>query len=173
MTGKLVDLTIGLDGKQRVTIQLNEDFRQRYDDLRDQTLAVEIKKYRPRRSLDANAYAWVLMDKLAAKMGLTKAEVYRQMIHDISGVSQTVCVKNKAVDALISGWSHNGIGWFAETFESKIEGCTNVILYFGSSSYDTRQMSALIDKIVQDCKAVGIDTATPDEIARYKEEWKP
>ena len=58
-------------------------------------------------------------------------------------------------------------------FQSKLPGCTNVILYYGSSSYDTEQMSSLIDLLVDDCKAQGIETATPDELARYKEEWKP
>lgn len=47
-----------------------------------------------------------------------------------------------------------------------------MILYFGSSSYDTVQMSRLIDLLIEDCKAQGIETATPDEIARYKEEWR-
>lgn len=172
MTGKLVDLTIGLDGKQRVTIQLNEDFRQRYDDLRDQTLAVEIKKYRPRRSLDANAYAWVLIDKLASRLRLPKVEVYRDLIKSIPGVSQTVCIKTDAVDALVSGWGHNGLGWTCDTYPSKIKGCTNVILYYGSSTYDSKQMSDLIDLLVEDCIAQGIETATPDELAKYKDEWK-
>ena len=55
--------------------------------------------------------------------------------------------------------------------ESKLPGCVNVVLYYGSSTYDTAQMSRLIDNIIQDCKAQGIDTRTPEEVARMKEEW--
>ena len=54
---------------------------------------------------------------------------------------------------------------------SKIPGCTNVVLYYGSSTYDTKQMASLIDAVVEACKSVDIDVATPDEIAKYKEEW--
>ncbi len=54
---------------------------------------------------------------------------------------------------------------------SKIEGCVNVVLYYGSSTYDTKQMSSLIDQLIFDAKELGIETATPQELARYKEEW--
>ena len=87
-------------------------------------------------------------------------------------MSQIVCVQDKAVDALRKGWEHNGLGWFAETTPSKIEGCTNVILYYGSSTYDSRQMAALIDHIVQDCKALGIETMTPAEVAAIERQWE-
>ncbi len=65
MKGRLLDLAFGRDGKQRVTVELDEDFREGWDALHDGEVAVEIKKYRKRRSLDANAYAWVLIDRLA------------------------------------------------------------------------------------------------------------
>ncbi|MEF9865506.1 MAG: hypothetical protein RR814_03615, partial [Oscillospiraceae bacterium] len=61
--------------------------------------------------------------------------------------------------------------WTSETTDSKLEGCTNVILYYGSSVYDTAQMARLIDNIVQDCKAVGIETKTPEELQILKERW--
>lgn len=173
MRGKLKDLTFGAHGEQYLTITVNQDFRSEYDALKDMDVDVQIKKYRKPRSLDANGYAWVLIDKLAAKLNMTKIEVYRELIRNIGGVSETVCVKSEALEALQSGWSRNGLGWFSEEFPSKLEGCTNVILYFGSSSYDTAQMSRLIDLLVEDCKAQGIETATPDELARYKDEWKP
>lgn len=172
MKGRLLDLAFGRDGKQRVTVELDEDFRESWDALHDGEVAVEIKKYRKRRSLDANAYAWVLIDRLADKLRMAKTDVYRELIRNIGGVSQTVCVQDKAVQDLISGWSHNGLGWFAETMPSKLAGCTNVILYYGSSSYDSAQMSALLDLLIDDCKAQGIETTTPEELAKYKEEWK-
>lgn len=173
MKGRLIDLTVGMDGKQRVTVALDGDMRETFSELHAEDIEITVKKYRKKRSLDANAYTWVLIDKLAAKLSIPKADVYRELIRSIGGVSQTVCVMNKAADALIDGWKHNGLGWFAETFPSKIDGCTNVILYFGSSTYDTKQMSDLIDHLVEACKVQGIETATPEEIARYKTEWRP
>lgn len=133
---------------------------------------VTVKPKRKKRSLDANAYAWVLLDKLAEKLAIPKTEVYRQYVREIGGNSETVCVREKAADKLIDGWCRNGIGWLTERTASKLEGCVNVILYYGSSTYDTRQMSRLIDMIVHDCKEHGIETMTPFELDALKERWK-
>lgn len=81
-------------------------------------------------------------------------------------------MQDKAVDNLRDWWEHNGLGWLTETFESKIPNCTNVQLFCGSSAYDTAQMSRLIDNIVQECKAQGIETMTPEKLDRLKEAWK-
>ena len=130
-----------------------------------------IKKFRKGRSLDANAYYWTLCDKLAPFVNLSKEEIYRNHIKNIGGNNDMVCVQNKGVDNLCSGWQKNGIGWVTETMPSKLEGCTNVVLYYGSSTYDTEQMSRLIDLCVQDCKAVGIETMTPQELEALVERW--
>ena len=130
-----------------------------------------IKKFRKGRSLDANAYYWTLCDKLAPFVNLSKEEIYRNHIKNIGGNNDMVCVQNKGVENLCSGWQKNGIGWVTETMPSKLEGCTNVVLYYGSSTYDTAQMSRLIDLCVQDCKAVGIETMTPAELEALVERW--
>ncbi|MEG1011013.1 MAG: hypothetical protein RSD27_09665 [Ruthenibacterium sp.] len=137
----------------------------------NRTYTAELKEYHARRSLDANAYFWVLCDKLAVATNLPKTELYRNAIRDIGGNSETVCVRNEAAGKLADGWTRNGIGWFCEAGESKLSGCTNVTLYYGSSTYDTKQMARLIDNIVQDCEAVGIETKTPEELARLVREW--
>ena len=147
---------------------------------------IEVKQYRKKRSLDANAYCWVLIDKLAEIMFKNlksyeqqqtteekiKETIYKNAIRDIGGVSEIVCVKNDAVNKFRLGWEHNGLGWQTEILKSKFADCTNVIVYYGSSAYDTSQMSRLIDNIVQDCKAAGIETMTPAELEVLKQEWK-
>lgn len=132
----------------------------------------EIKEQRKKRSLDANAYFWVLADKLAAATGEKKEDVYRRAIREIGGVSDTVCVTDKAAQKLMDIWSGRGLGWFCESFPSKIPGCTNVILYSGSSTFDTKQMARLIDNVIQDCDAVGIETMTPKERALLLDNWE-
>lgn len=175
VTGKIVGANIDFQtGKPTISFEVNEknDFKLMVDELRErEKLTIEVKPYRERRSLDANAYFFVLVDKLAEKLNTTKEEIYRNSIKEIGGVSETICVRDKAVKRLCESWSKNGLGWQTDTFPSKIEGCTNVILYYGSSTYDTAQMSRLIDNIVQDCKAVGIETRTPDEIANLLSMW--
>ena len=171
MKGKLKDLAFGREGEQIITLTTKTDCREWFDELKADPVDFEIKKHRKKRSLDANAYAWVLMDKIASKLSLSKIEVYRESIRDIGGVSQIVCVQDEAVDKLRQGWERHGLGWQTDTMPSKIEGCTNVVLYYGSSMYDTKQMSVLVDKIVQDAKELGIETDTPEQIERYKSEW--
>lgn len=130
-----------------------------------------IAKAKKKRSLDANAYFFVLADKIAAVTGIPKTEVYRNAIKEIGGNCDTVCVMEKAADALCAGWERNGLGWVTERFPSKIKGCVNVNLYYGSSTYDSAQMSRLIDNAVQDAKALGIETMPPHKLDAMMEAW--
>lgn len=144
---------------------------------------IDMVKLKTKRSLDANAYMWSLCDKIAKKISLkheqhntgivyTKEDIYKRQIKDL-GIFEIVPIKNEAVDAYIKKWNKHGLGWIAEIVsESKIKGYTNVITYFGSSSYNTAEMSRLIDGVVQDAKQLGIETATPEQLALMKEEWK-
>lgn len=168
---RLLDLSMGLNGRQRLTIELDSDFRSEFDDLHDVEVDVKVTKHRVKRSLDANAYAWVLVDKIAQKRRMSKAEVYRNAIREIGGVSEIVCIQNRAVKTMKDVWTRNGIGWQVEEMESKIEGCTNLILYKGSSVYDTKQMSALIDSLVQDARSIGIETRPQWEIDSLLKEY--
>lgn len=176
ITGSITDVNIDfVSGIPKVTLSINEKtaFLQGYDELKDlEKLSIEIKPYRKRRSLDANAYCWKLINELAECLNKSPKEIYREAIRDIGGNSEIVCVKNAAVKKLRQGWSKNGIGWQSETFPSKLDGCTNVILYYGSSEYDTKQMSQLIDIIVRECKEQGIQTETPNRIAELKSLWE-
>jgi hypothetical protein len=175
ITGKIEDIAVDYkSGVPRVTISVNErnTFLQGIDDLKElEKLSVEIKPFRNKRSLDANAYCFVLIDKLAEKLNIPKEEIYRKAIKEIGGVSSIVCVKDDAVENLRTHWSGMGLGWQTDVMPSKLDGCTNVILYYGSSTYDTEQMSRLISNIQQDCEAVGIETKTPNEIANLLSLW--
>ena len=132
----------------------------------------EIKEFQKRRSLDANSYAWVLCDKIAEKLKSTKEQVYRKMIKEV-GVFTTVCSQKNAVADLLKGWEKHGIGWIAENVgASKINGCDNVMLYYGSSTYDTKEMSRLIDELITVAQGLGIETKTPDEIAQMMSLWE-
>lgn len=137
-------------------------------EMHGKTCDVEIKEHRAKRSLDANGYLWVLLDKLSAVLNIPKIEVYRSFIKDIGGNNHTGCFQDFAVKKLCQDWGRNGIGWVSETTPSKIKGCTNVILYYGSSTYDTAQMSRLINLVVDECKAQGIETMSPDELSKLE-----
>lgn len=169
MTLQTDSITYGADmGGEFIAVHTNKakDLLPRIEQGKQYT--VEIKEYRPKRSLDSNGYLWLLCDKIAERIGISKVEVYRKAIKEIGGNSDTVCVLEKAADALCNGWEHNGLGWITERFSSKIDGCVNVTLYYGSSTYDSRTMSRLIDSLIEDAKELGIETMTPQELARLE-----
>lgn len=171
MTGKLKDLTINRDGSQNITLTVQSDFRETFDELFDGEIDVEIKKHSKRRSMDMNNLCWALIDQIAAKLQKKKSEVYREAIKDIGGVSEIYCGKDAAIEKLASDWTSRGLGWQAVTEKSKLPGCTNITLYYGSSVYNTQQMSALIESLIQDCNALGIPTMAQKEIDRALELW--
>lgn len=158
-------LTFEADGNTQTLFKM-------FDELRNAPkLTCKVGKFRERRSLDANAYCWTLIGKIAEKTNVSNSEIYRAAIKEIGGNCDVVCVKTEAVEALCNGWTRNGLGWQTDTMPSKIEGCTNVVLYYGSSSYDTAQMSRLINIIVQDCLDLGIETRSPEEIESLLRAW--
>jgi len=132
----------------------------------------ELKEKRKDRSLNANNYFWVLCGKLAAILRLTPEEIYRQYIPNIGDNYAIVPIMDSAIDTWSTNWSRKGVGWVCESLgKSKLDGYTNVVCYYGSSVYDTRQMSRLIDMVVHDCKSQGIETMTPTELDALKARW--
>ena len=140
---------------------------------KEKKYVADIKEYRERRSLDANAYMWVLVGKLSGKLGLPPEEIYRAAIRDVGDNYEVMPVRNDALERWKAIWQSNGLGWLCEEIgPSKLDGYTNVRNFYGSSAYDKAQMSRLIDNVVQDCKAQCIETLTPAELARLTEEWR-
>lgn len=130
-----------------------------------------IKQHRKKRSLDANSYLWVLCQKISEVLHSTKEEIYIRHIRDV-GQFEILPIREDAVETWIRNWNSRGLGWVAELQDdSKLQGYKRVINYYGSSVYDTREMSVLVDSVVQEAKEQGIDTMTPDEIERLKSEW--
>lgn len=130
---------------------------------------LRLLKPKKKRSLDANAYMWVLCDKIASKIEQTKDFVYRTAIKQV-GVFTDILADTDAAEALINGWEHNGTGWVAEIVDGTADQKT-VRLYYGSSTYDSKQMARLIDEIIEYCKDFEIEYLSPDELERMKAAW--
>ena len=137
---------------------------------KDIELKISVKK--KKRSLDANRYMWHLCGEIAMALHTTRNEVYIGAIKE-AGVSELHLVMDEAVAAMIERWNQMGLGYIAEVaYKSKKNpGSTAMILWYGSSSYDTKEMSRLIDYISDEAKGIGIETMTPDELAELKAAW--
>ena len=136
-----------------------------------QEIDIDLKKHREKRSLDANALCWVVCQELAEALKITKVEVYRRAIRDV-GVYTPLPIRDDAVDAFCSNWSQGGIGWFAEkTDKSRTKGYTLVFAYFGSSTYDTQQMSRLIDWLIDEAQQIGLILKAGPDLEKYAKEY--
>lgn len=154
-----------------VSFLTSEDIRSLYEDLKDKDIEVTAKRYRKRRSLSANAYAWVLIDQVATKMYLPKETVYKSYIENIGGNTGTLTIEDEAVDMFCRSWESRGLGWLTETSPSGWGGYTDIIFYYGSSVFNTEQMARFIDLIIQDCRSLNIETKDPNDIASLLEAW--
>lgn len=145
--------------------------RQFAETMQEKLYDADLKIHREKRSLDANSYLWVICQKIAeAVRNITKEEIYRDAVKH-AGQFQPLVIENDAVETFVHKWGGHGIGWFAEKADDGAAGYTQIIAYYGSSVYDTREMSILLDYIINEAQDLGIETATPDEIARMKSLW--
>lgn len=126
----------------------------------------EVTEYHPKRSLNANAYAWALINKIADATRKSKEEVYLQMLKDY-GQSEFVSVRS---DINVKGY----FKYYEEYGKGHVEGreFTHYKVYKGSSEYDSKEMAILIDGIVQEAKALDIETRTPAEIEQMIKEME-
>lgn len=123
----------------------------------------EIIKKRKKRSKNANDYCWELCEKIAEKVHLPRIEVYRQCIRDYGKTDILVAATRTAAEDMVAAWSAFGLGWQAEIFDFDNAGF-RICVYYGSSSYNTQEMSMFIEGIKQECQQLGIETLSPEEL---------
>ena len=139
---------------------------------KDRLYDLEVKEHKKKRSLDANAYAWVLINKIADALRITPIEVYRQAIQNVGGNYEVIPIKEEAAAHFKQVWEAQGLGWpCVDMGKSKLEGYRNLRAYYGSSTYSTVQMSQLIENLVQDCIALGIEVKSEEELASLMGAW--
>jgi hypothetical protein len=168
--GHLVGATRNLTtGKYNITFELDEGNIKDLDRISgNKELMVQAKVHRNKRSLDSNAYAWVLMQKIAEATGLDKWDVYLNCLQRYSRAFTHVIVKPNAIDRLKELYRV-----CIDLGEVTVNGKTGhqLQVYFGSSTFDTKEMSVFIDGIVSECKDLEIELLPPSEIERMKKEW--
>lgn len=175
-TGKITNISRDWKtNRLNITFSLNEKVEGEIDKIKDcEKLSIRAVRFRKKRSLDANAYMWVLCQKIAEVMNVSSFAVYQKAIMD-KGVSEPLKLSRKALNTLLAHQEDEKALFrgFREFSSETVDGMeyVKVLAYFGSSTYDTKQMSILIDSIVCEAKELDIETETPEEIERMKKEW--
>ena len=128
-----------------------------------------MEKKRKKRSLDSNAYAWVLMQKIAEATHSDKWEVYLRCLQRYSRAFTFVIVKPNAVEK-----AKDLFRTYVDLGEVKVNGNEGhqLQVYYGSHTFNTKEMSVFLDGIVSECKELGIETIPPDELERMMRGWK-
>lgn len=158
-----------VNGKVEISFTTDKSILKQFNDVKDdKELTVQVKEYRQKRSLSQNSYMWVLLDEIAKAVNRSKEDIYKELVKDY-GVFEILPLKDDAVKRFNHNWSKNGLGWFTEIIgKSKLKGYTNLIAYYGSSTYDTQEMNRLLDAVVNECQELGIQTMTLSEIMLLK-----
>lgn len=151
-----------------ITLEVEEEPRL-YDELKDKELSIEIKKFKKKRSLDANAYCWVLCTKIAEALKTSKDEVYEEMIQrysefdkDDDGYITVTMLSRIPIDKLGGHWREIG----------QRNEFTSYMRLVGSSEMDSGQMAHFLDGVVSEAKELGIETETPEELERMASLWR-
>lgn len=137
--------------------KLVADFRKN-----EKPLELTLKQARKRRSVDANAFMWVLCQALAEVLQTSKEAVYRSFVRDYGQFYTTTC-STEDVIGITRAWAKNGTGWVSE-YTNNFDGTATVLLYPGSSTYDSKQMSRLIDALCAECEDLGLTVQIPPEV---------
>lgn len=126
----------------------------------------EIKEYKPKRSRNANNYAWLLLTKIADVLRLDKEEVYLDMLKHY-GQSEMVSVLSE-ID--VKGY----FKYYEKVGETVLNGkeFSHYKIFKGSSEYNSKEMAIFVDGVVQEAKQLDIDTITPAELDKLKQMWK-
>ena len=162
-----VKLLLSLPNSQQNAITaLQADIKACLHKKPEQLFTADIDRFSQSRSLDANSYMWVLLDKIARAIESTKEEVYQEIVKRV-GVWDIFPIKDIAVDDFIKRWNAQGIAYYAERLDnSKLQGYIKVMCYYGSSCYTRAEMARLINEIITQAKELGIETITPAEKER-------
>lgn len=171
---KLHDISYGADGKQRMTFTLD----QRVDatSLQDKDLRLKAVRWTEKRSLNANAYFHVLVDKIADVTRESHTEVHNQLIADYG---QVEVIDNHLMPVIIRedvDWRRLDTLHVRPTSNRKALDDGNMYQVYlvmrGSHTYDSKEMARLIDGAIYEAEQLGIETITPDEKARMLQQWQ-
>lgn len=171
--GSIADITRDFFSKTiRVSFTFSEGDLAGLSALKESEVKVTVGKNRKKRSLDANAYCWVLITKLAEVLDTSKEELYEELLQkygylfkDENGEYVTITVKASVDMNRIDGH------WLYYRTSGDLK-WKSYFLIKGSSKYDTKEMAHFIDMIIGECKEQGIETIPNEELERMLRHWE-
>ena len=167
MKARIVDFALSFSKKQRLTLELDGDFRNQFDKLHDEDVEVTIKKYSDDRTLKSNKYLWVLMNKIGNVLRESKEDIYLDMLKQY-GQGGAVSVDERFDANFRRTYKyHEYLG------ESELNGRVfkHYRFWVGSSDYNKEEFSILLDGVINEAKNLGIETKSKEEIQSLLKEF--
>lgn len=176
-TGKVSDVSIDVKTHlPKITFTINEkDALEQIDEiLQIEKLTVEAKKFRQQRSLDANAYFHVLVNQLARKIGTGDSEMKVRMNLEYGAIARNIDGTKVGIKVPYGTNVEQFYPYCRKFGECEENGITfeKYLLYKQTHELDTKEMSDLISGVVEECKRLGIETKTKEELDSMLSEWK-
>lgn len=175
MRGCLYGVLRDIEGNVIVSLNIGKKLPE-LANIEGKDLDIKLTQHREKRGLTQNAFYWLLLSKLAAKLNISTARLHNLMLRDVAPpfiidgriAMQPIPDTDKAEEEILE----------TETFHLKptsgiiVGNDKNVYRWYivlrGSSTFDTKEMTTLLDRLIEECKGNGIETATPEELARMR-----
>ena len=173
MKGKLREMLPLAGGEWLVSFVTRQHPGELFDRLKGKDVTVEIKKFSPGRSIDANRFMWALCGDIAKAITppLSKDEVYRMAIKAV-GVYIDKVLTVWDVPIVRRRWESNGDGWIFEVVDDSGAGHKLCRLYWGSSTYTVSEMQVLIEWLTDQCRNMEIPIPlSKQEEQKLLERW--
>lgn len=173
---RLTDISLTVERKTRVTFQI-EASPEAAAELANQDIRLTAVRWRSKRSLDANAYFHVLCAKIALATNQSLSEAKNRLISEYGrpettddGRIMTVILRDDIEAERLATLHLRPTAAVRVLDDGKLYRVHWVMR--GSHTYDTKEMSVLIDGTVREAQELGIETLTPDTLERMKAAWK-
>ena len=168
-TGRLCGVNADvLTGETTVTFSVNErEAVYEIEKIRgEERLTIKAEKYRKKRSLDANGLLWACLGEMAAALGADKWDIYLKMLKRY-GKYTYICVKPNVVEAIRREWRCSEV---IGDIEINGQPAVQMLCYFGSSTYDSKEFSVLLDGVVSEMKEMELQPPMGEELRGAIEE---
>lgn len=166
VTNTPIEFGMDYQGRATMKITLPPGTLPDVQELVGKPTSVSVEALSKKRSKSQNAYLWSLLSQMASKLGTTKEEVYRQFVRDY-GVSDFITISPAAAPTFRSMWAKKGLGWESEVVAENGK-MVDLAVYYGSSAYDSKEMSRLLGAVIDECNALGIATCTLEEAMKLE-----
>lgn len=159
--GRITGIQVPFRSKRPVVsfeVQAEPEALEKYMDI---DLDISFSRHRNRRSIDANAFLWACLGEIARAINSDTWSVYLYMLERY-GKFTHILVKPEAVEQVRQVWRETKI-------VGEKDGMIQMLCFFGSSTYNTKEFSQLLDGVVSEMKEMHLETPPDEEMKRLLE----